>query len=63
MSKTFTAAQLIEALRVGAPEVIGYGEESQKKFAHGWNAALTHVWEKLNLSAEANKDMHQEIAS
>ena len=46
-----SAATAIKATQKGAPETIGYGEQTQAAFRHGWNAAMDHVWRTLGLGA------------
>lgn len=41
------AKKACNAPRVAPPETIGYGEQSIKAFAHGWHAAMEHVWREL----------------
>ncbi|MDN7533951.1 hypothetical protein [Burkholderia orbicola] len=38
---------VLEAVKAGVPETVGYGEIGQPAFAHGWNAALEHVYGEL----------------
>ncbi|WP_321883850.1 hypothetical protein [Burkholderia cepacia] len=38
---------VLEAVKAGVPETVGYGEIGQPAFAHGWNAALEHVYGQL----------------
>lgn len=45
------AGQVIDAIRVGVPETIGYGEQTKAAFSHGWRSSLDLVWQSLELSA------------
>lgn len=38
---------VLEAVKAGVPETVGYGEIAKPAFAHGWNAALEHVYGQL----------------
>lgn len=39
-------AQLVEALRAGAPQVVGHltGPQYQRAFDHGWNSNADRLW-------------------
>lgn len=38
---------VMDAVRAGVPETGGYGEIGRPAFAHGWNAAMEHVYGRL----------------
>ncbi|KGC96424.1 hypothetical protein DP62_5734 [Burkholderia pseudomallei] len=38
---------VMDAVRAGVPETVGYGEIGRPAFAHGWNAAMEHVYGRL----------------
>ncbi|MDE2254585.1 MAG: hypothetical protein KGL42_10030 [Betaproteobacteria bacterium] len=52
------AQQVIEALRAGVPEVIGFGKPEQETFAQGWNRALEQAWGVLSQQPEFQIEMH-----
>lgn len=56
------STEVIEAVRRGAPIVIGYSTDACEKYREGWNAAMDHVWETLNLTpiAEALAEVERE---
>ncbi|MCA7889818.1 hypothetical protein LGM58_42320 [Burkholderia contaminans] len=37
----------LEAVKAGVPETVGYGEIGKPAFAHGWTAAMEHVYGEL----------------
>ncbi|MDA3682021.1 hypothetical protein PFF91_37475 [Burkholderia cenocepacia] len=38
---------VLEAVKAGVPETVGYGEIGKPAFAHGWTAAMEHVYGEL----------------
>ncbi|WP_367034310.1 hypothetical protein R0290_33705 (plasmid) [Burkholderia semiarida] len=38
---------VLEAVKAGVPETVGYGEIGMPAFAHGWTAAMEHVYGEL----------------
>jgi len=38
---------VLEAVKAGVPETVGYGEIGKPAFAHGWSAAMEHVYGEL----------------
>ncbi|MBR8034738.1 hypothetical protein [Burkholderia vietnamiensis] len=38
---------VLEAVKAGVPETVGYGEIGKPAFAHGWTAAMEHVYGQL----------------
>lgn len=40
--------ELRDLLRAGPPPCIGYGQNRQAAFAHGWNAAYERIWNHLS---------------
>lgn len=47
------AQAAVESVKAGPPECIGYGEQTQAAFAHGWRAAMDHVYAELAAAREA----------
>ena len=41
---TVEARPIVEALRLGAPSVIGYDEQAMQHYHAGWRAAMEKVW-------------------
>lgn len=46
MNKEMTKLRKIlqEAIRLGPPELIGYGDDDTKAFNRGWNANAERLW-------------------
>ncbi|WDD90309.1 hypothetical protein Bsp3421_000134 (plasmid) [Burkholderia sp. FERM BP-3421] len=42
----------LDAVKTGVPETVGYGEVGQPAFAHGWRAAMDHVYGQLAAARE-----------
>lgn len=38
---------VLEDVKAGVPETVGYGEIGKPAFAHGWTAAMEHVYGQL----------------
>ncbi|MEB2500795.1 hypothetical protein [Burkholderia cenocepacia] len=66
---------VLEAAKAGVPETVGYGEIGKPAFAHGWSAAMEHVYGELaaarallreidgteHASGEANTDVGADL--
>ncbi len=52
------AQQVIEALRAGVPEVVGFGKHEQEIFAQGWKRAMEQAWGVLSQQPEFQIELH-----
>lgn len=52
------AQHVIEALRAGVPQVVGYSKQEQDIFAQGWQRAMEQAWGVLSQQPEFQIELH-----
>lgn len=50
MTQSISPQEVLAAVQIGAPPVIGYDDVTQKAFSRGWNQALNRVYSELRLA-------------